>query len=106
MTRPLKSIPLAANPCCNRSLKFGPVLGLGGKAALFRFALILVFVSAPIYTAEAFTPTADQRVCATLPANADVVAACNRIIEAPNSTSLDRAISYTFRADAAPLTAI
>src|SRR6202008_2273394 len=52
-------------------------------------------------SAGAFTPTADQKICATFPANADVVAACNRIIEAPDSSALDRAVSYTFRADAA-----
>src|SRR5215470_9570160 len=51
--------------------------------------------------ARSFTPTADQKVCATLPANADVVAACTRIIEAQSSSALDRAVSYTFRADAA-----
>src|SRR5262249_34919280 len=51
--------------------------------------------------ADAFTPTADQKLCATVPAIADVLAACTRIIEAPSSSTLDRAVSYTFRADAA-----
>jgi len=71
-----------------------------GKTALLRFALF-AFASTLVYSAGAFTPTADQKICATLPANADVVAACNRIIEAPSSSALDRAVSYTFRADAA-----
>ena len=72
-----------------------------GKAVLLRLALILAFVITVIYSADALSPTADQKVCATLPANADVVATCTRIIEAPNSSTLDRAVSYTFRADAA-----
>jgi hypothetical protein len=71
-----------------------------GKTALLRFALF-AFASTLVYSAGAFTPTADQKICATLPANAEVVAACNRIIEAPSSSALDRAASYTFRADAA-----
>src|SRR6201987_2831783 len=71
-----------------------------GKTALLRFALF-AFASTLASSAGAFTPTADQKICATLPANADVVAACNRIIEAPSSTALDRAASYTFRAEAA-----
>jgi len=72
-----------------------------GKAVLPRFALILAATSSLLYPADAFTPTADQKLCATLPANADVVAACTRIIEATNSSTLDRAVSHTFRADAA-----
>ena len=68
---------------------------------MLRFAVILAFASTVISPADAFTPTADQKACATLPANADVVAACTRIIEAPSSSTLDRAASYTFRADAA-----
>jgi hypothetical protein len=71
-----------------------------GKTALFRFALF-AFASTLVYSAGAFTPADDQKMCATLPANADVVAACNRIIEAPSSSALDRAATYTFRADAA-----
>jgi hypothetical protein len=67
---------------------------------LLPFALF-AFASTLVYSAGAFTPTADQKVCAAVPANADVIAACNRIIEAPNSSALDRAVSYTFRADAA-----
>ena len=76
------------------------VLSLG-EAALLRFAVILALASTMVSPADAFTPTADQKACATLPANADVVAACTRIIEAPSSSTLDRAVSYTFRADAA-----
>src|SRR6266478_2699880 len=72
-----------------------------GEAALLRFAVILAVASTVVSLADAFTPTADQKACATLPANADVVAACTRIIEAPSSSTLDRAPSYTFRADAA-----
>ena len=63
--------------------------------------LILAATSSLLYRADAFTPTADQKLCAELPANADVVAACTRIIEATNSSTLDRAVSHTFRADAA-----
>ncbi len=70
------------------------------QAVLLRVALILTFASTVLYSADAFSPTADQKVCATLHANAEVVAACTRIIEAPNSSTLDRAVSYTFRADA------
>ena len=68
---------------------------------MLRFALILAATSSLLYRADAFTPTADQKLCAELPANADVVAACTRIIEATNSSTLDRAVSHTFRADAA-----
>ena len=68
---------------------------------MLRFALILAATSSLLYRADAFTPTADQKLCAELPANADVVAACARIIEATNSSTLDRAVSHTFRADAA-----
>ena len=67
---------------------------------MLRFAVILAVASTVVSPADAFTPTADQKACATLPANADVVAACTRIIEAPSSSTLDRAASYTFRADA------
>ena len=67
---------------------------------MLRFALF-AFASTLVYSAGAFTPTADQKTCATVPANADVVAACNRIVQAPSSSALDRAASYTFRADAA-----
>ena len=68
---------------------------------MLRFVLILAATSSLLYRADAFTPTADQKLCAELPANADVVAACTRIIEATNSSTLDRAVSHTFRADAA-----
>ena len=68
---------------------------------MLRSALILAATSTLLCPADAFTPTADQKACAVLPANADVVAACTRIIEAQNSSALDRAVSYTFRADAA-----
>ena len=50
---------------------------------MLRVALILVFAGIPLSPAAAFTPTADQKLCAALPANADVIAACTRIIEAP-----------------------
>ena len=72
---------------------------------MFRTVLAAALTSALIATcageAKAFTPTADQRACAAVPATADVVAACTRIIEASDSSTLDRAVSYNFRADAA-----
>jgi hypothetical protein len=67
---------------------------------LLRAACIIAFVGGLFGSAAAFVPTADQKACATVPANADVVTACTRIIDAPDSSSLDRAVSYTFRADA------
>ena len=51
---------------------------------MLRVALILVFAGIPLSPAAAFTPTVDQKLCAALPANADVIAACTRIIEAPD----------------------
>lgn len=52
---------------------------------MLRFALIFALTSALAAPAAAgFVPTADQKACAKLPANADVVAACTRIIEAPD----------------------
>src|SRR6516164_9172713 len=69
----------------------------------------------PCFASRSFSPL--RAVCCTGPTrsrqrptrssapnfapNADVVAACTRIIEATNSSTLDRAVSHTFRADAA-----
>jgi tetratricopeptide (TPR) repeat protein len=67
---------------------------------LLIFAVTSALAGAWAGEAKAFVPTADQKACAAVPANADVVAACTRIIEAPDSSTLDRAASYNFRAEA------
>jgi tetratricopeptide (TPR) repeat protein len=59
-------------------------------------AALLIACSA----AGVFAQTNDRGVCGAVPPKSATIAACTRVIAAPNTSAHDRAMAYTFRADA------
>jgi tetratricopeptide (TPR) repeat protein len=51
-------------------------------------------------SAGVFAQTNDRGVCGAVPPKSATIAACTRVIAAPNTSAHDRALAYTFRADA------
>jgi tetratricopeptide (TPR) repeat protein len=69
----------------------GTMAKSGARTALIGIALC---------TAASIAAADDRAVCGSVPPKSDAVGACSRIIASPVTSDHDRALAYSFRADA------
>jgi Flp pilus assembly protein TadD len=65
-----------------------------------KFGVTLGLICIALCTAASIAAADDRAVCGSTPPKSDTVGACTRIIASPVTSDHDRALAYSFRADA------
>lgn len=68
--------------------------------ALLRIARILALAGGALCSAVAIAAADDRSICGSAPPKPDTVNACSRLIASPRTSPHDRALAYSFRAEA------